>query len=103
MSSLIQGSAIYCLNLTTFHEAPSKLTFSTVLSRWNIKITQIMCDEIAQFPKESNCGRRNDNGIKGIFERALLKRSAVVVSGNAVENEKTADVNIDIISVIVII
>ena len=33
--------------------------------RWNVKLTQIRCDQISELPSNDKCGLRNINGISG--------------------------------------
>lgn len=42
--------------------------------RWNIKISQLKCNELASLPSNSNCGGSNPNGTGGTFQRSLSKK-----------------------------
>ena len=52
-------------DLTPFKDLKLSVITQGPSYRWNIKITQLKCDQVAKLPSEVKCGIGNINGLSG--------------------------------------
>ena len=53
--------------------------------RWNIKISQIPCEDITSFSSYSNCGKTNPSGLNSGFQFNAFKNTTETIEIEAIQ------------------